>query len=103
MENLGKLRKEHQSLFKEIVEHFKEYNLKAGIHGTSLWNRKYKDVDLLLFSEDNNAASFLQAFETLKSKYPYKILHEKGTPQAGLDYEIEIEGLILHLSFAITL
>jgi capsular polysaccharide biosynthesis protein len=106
MENIyGKLRPEDVLTLKLVIELFRKHNLRAGLHGTSLWNAQYKDVDLLVvaLSENSGAKSFLEALADLKKEYSAKILQQKGEENIGLDYDIEIGKIILHLSYVVLL
>jgi len=101
----GKLRPEDVPTLKLVIELFRKHGLRAGLHGTSLWNAQYKDVDLLIVapSENSGVKNFLEALEDLKKQYPAKILQQKGGENIGLDYDIEIGAMILHLSYVVLL
>lgn len=106
MENIyGKLRPEDVPTLKSVIELFRKHGLRAGLHGTSLWNAQYKDVDLLVIasSENTDVKNFLEALEDLKKQYLAKILQQKGDKTIGLDYDIEIDKMILHLSYVVLL
>jgi len=106
MKNIyGKIRGEDLPLLESVVQIFKKRGLKGGLHGTSLWNRNYKDVDLLVVSGSSASGveSFLMALDDLKNKHSAKILKEKGNELIGLDYEVEIGKMILHLSYVVLL
>ena len=64
----GKIRKEDLPLVREIIDIFKKHNLKAGLHGTSLWNPRYMDIDLLVVSNKNLVDDFLEATKEIKNK-----------------------------------
>jgi len=99
----GKLRKEDIPLIDSVTALFKTHNLRTGLHGTSLWNAKYKDVDLLVCSLQNDVHSFLTSLESLKKEHHAKILEQRGNEHIGLDYDISIGGLILHVSYVVLL
>ena len=99
----GKLRKEDVPVLKSVVAILKKHKLNAGLHGTSLWNPKYKDVDLLVVSDKNGAREFLWALDEMKETHGAEILEQKGNETIGLDYDIKIGTLILHLSYVVLL
>ena len=82
---------------------YRKYGLKSGLHGTSLWNQKYKDVDLLVFSLSGDINSFKKAFNELLEKHYGKILGQRGKEISGLDYDVKIGNMVLHLSYVILL
>ncbi len=101
MNKLGKLRESDKEIILGTINIFKENKLGIGIHGTSLWNPKYKDVDMLAVSKTNNVQDFDKALKELLKQYKGKILEQKGDSTIGLDYDIKIGKLIVHLSFVI--
>ena len=103
MDVYGKIRPEDLPMLKSVVEIFRKHNLKAGLHGTSLWNPRYKDVDVLVVSVENKVNDFYSAFEEVKRQFNAKVLEQKGNETVGLDYDVEIGKLILHLSYVVLL
>ena len=103
MVDYGKLRQEDIPLFEKVVTIFKDHNLHCGLHGTSLWNAAYKDVDLLVISQSNDVSTFRKALDELQSRLHAEILEEKGNESAGLDYDIKLENMILHVSYVVLL
>lgn len=101
MNKLGKLLEVDKEIILGIIKIFKKHELGIGIHGTSLWNPKYKDVDILAVSKTNNVQAFDKALKELLKQYKGKILDQKGDSYIGLDYDIKIGKLIVHLSFVI--
>src|SRR3989344_7899300 len=98
-ENLGKLKAEDIPLILAIVDICRRNGLEAGLHGTSLWNAKYKDIDLLVFSLANDVQVFRKALESILKEQQGKILEQKGNEKIGLDYDIQIKKVIVHISF----
>jgi hypothetical protein len=103
MGKYGKLREKDAPILKSVVELFRKHNLKSGLHGTSLWNPNYKDVDLLVISDKNAIVDFYAALEEMKVRRDVKIISQRGNEKIGLDYDVEIGRLILHLSYVILL
>lgn len=99
----GKLREKDVPVIASVVRIFKKHNLKAGLHGTSLWNPKYKDIDILVISLRNQAQKFYQALEELQKRNQAKIINQRGNETVGLDYDIKIEKAVLHVSYVVLL
>jgi len=99
----GKLREGDLPVLESTLTLFRKYGLKAGLHGTSLWNSKYKDIDLLVFSQSNDVKVFKEALNELLQVDNVELLGQKGDDVSGLDYDIKIDQTILHLSFVILL
>ncbi len=99
----GKLRQEDLPSIEAMVSLFRKHNLFSGLHGTSLWNPNYKDVDLLVTSVTNDVAAFKQALQEMLEAQKGQIVEEKGDDVMGLDYDIRIGSMVLHLSFVILL
>lgn len=99
----GKLRQEDLPLIQEIVNLFRKHELSSGLHGTSLWNPNYKDVDLLVVSSTNDVLAFRVALQEMLLAQKGQVIKEKGNDMMGLDYDIKVEGMVLHLSFVILL
>ena len=97
----GKIRPEDLAALKSVVELFRKNNVKVGLHGTSLWNSKYKDVDLLAvsISGQHGSKNFSKAMEELKKQFSAKIVGQNGNEAVGLDYDVEIGKLVLHVSY----
>jgi len=102
-EKYGKIRKEDLDTVKKAVKIFHKHKLNVGLHGTSLWNHRYKDIDMLVTSKSNKAKHFLDALEELKHVHGIRIVEERGDKETGLDYYIEIGTLVLHLSYVVLL
>lgn len=100
----GKMREEDLPILKSAIEVFKKEGLKAGLHGTSLWNAQYKDVDVLVISTEKSGLShFRKALGLLKKELSANVLQEKGNEEIGLDYDLEIGKLVLHVSYVVLL
>lgn len=83
---------------------FQKRRLKVGLHGTSLWNSKYKDIDLLAVSDRKTGIKdCIASIADLKKKYRAKVLGHRGNESIGLDYDIKIGKMILHLSYVVIL
>jgi hypothetical protein len=105
-EILGKLRKEDVPIIKDIVAILKEFKLNCGLHGTSLWNSSYKDVDLLVFSNNpTGLVDFRKAIQKVSEKFPVAIGKERGNDKIGLDLDLNIDNgkIYLHLSYVVLL
>lgn len=99
-----KIRKEDLPSLKSVVEILRQHNLMAGLHGTSLWNGKYKDVDLLVISDSaDGSKEFFRAVDEIKNGNNAKILEQKGNDTIGHDLDIEVGKMILHLSYVVLL
>src|SRR5574341_2319418 len=81
----GKVRDEDLPVVKSAIGIFKKHNLKAGLHGTSLWNQNYKDIDVLVVSDKNQVSDFYAAFVELEKLG--KVLGQRGNEIVGLDYD----------------
>ena len=103
MGNYGKVQPEDKKALKLLIREFKSKAFHCGIHGTSLWNKNYKDIDILVFSVINRSKSFIEVIENLIKKMGFKLLYKKGTKDAGLDYEMEKGNCIFHISYVILL
>jgi hypothetical protein len=100
----GEIRAEDLVVLKQIIEVFRKANLSCGLHGTSLWNHKYKDVDLLVVSQGTSGVKeFLRTLEELQKKFKAKVTDHRGNETIGLDYDIKIGKMNLHLSYVILL
>ena len=99
MNNYGKIRPEDIPTVEIAVKVFAKHGLSAGVHGTSLWSDAYTDLDLLVFSEKNDADSFRKALEELVTMLNSSIVLQKGDDEIGLDYELQTDTVLLHLSF----
>src|SRR3989344_3489559 len=102
-QKFGKLREEDIPILNEIIVIAKKNGLQFGLHGTSLWNDQYKDVDLLVTSQENNATNFKSFLEEVKEKYSAKIVNERGNEEIGLDCDIKIGRTVLHVSYVVLL
>ena len=102
-ENLGKLKTEDVPTIVQIVETLRRNGLQAGLHGTSLWNTKYKDIDLLVCSSSNCTSIFRKALESILKENQGVILEQRGNEKIGLDYDIQIKRIVIHISFVILL
>jgi len=103
--NYGKIREEDIGALENLVELFKKHGLRAGLHGTSLWNKNYKDLDLLVVSESEKVGvpEFKVALAELLEMFSATVSGENGDDTIGLDYDIQIGKLVLHLSYVILL
>jgi len=99
----GKIRNEDLPVLKAIVLIFKKHNLQVGLHGTSLWNPKYTDIDVLVTSAKNGVKDFYAAIENLKKEHQITISKMKGNETVGLDYEMKIANAIIHCSYVVPL
>ena len=99
----GEVRLEDFSVLKSAIEIFKKHGLQCGMHGTSLWNSKYKDIDLLVMSgsKSNGVKEFLNALEEIRKQFKGKILQKKGNEDVGLDYDLLVGKTILHISYVV--
>ena len=52
----------------QIIKIFRKNKLNCGLHGTSLWNQNYKDVDLLVFSLGDKSENFIKALDDTEYK-----------------------------------
>ena len=98
----GKLRQEDLGVVEEVLSILKAYTLSCGLHGTSLWNAQYKDIDLIAFSQDNDISAFRSAIKELQEKGAV-IEQERGDEVVGIDLDVSYKGSALHLSFVILL
>src|SRR3989338_6687470 len=92
----GKIRDEDLPVLKSVIEIFKKQGFQTGLHGTSLWNKSYKDVDLLVVSSKKDADDFLELLNVLKKQCDAVLMEGRGNKTVGLDYDIKIGKLILH-------
>ena len=100
----GEISADDLILLKQVIEVFRKSNLSCGLHGTSLWNPKYKDVDLLVVSQGTaGVKEFLRALEHLQQKLKAKIVDHRGNDAIGLDYDVKIGKMNLHLSYVVLL
>jgi len=100
----GEISAEDLIILKQIIEIFRKANLSCGLHGTSLWNPKYKDVDLLVVSQGSSGVKeFLRALEELQRKLHGKIIDHRGNETIGLDYDVKIGKMNLHISYVVLL
>lgn len=95
----GKLRKEDVPILQSLLKSLRKYNLRGALHGTSLWNSKYKDVDLLVISAHNDVIAFKQWLAKALNEHQAQILAEGGNEVIGLDYEPKIKDTVFHISF----
>jgi hypothetical protein len=102
---LAVLREEDIPQVQKVVSIFKKHGFGVGVHGTSLWNRKYKDIDLLVFSKDasTNPETYKKVIQELQSEHDAKILEQKGSAELGWDHELNLAETILHISYCLDL
>ena len=95
----GKLRPEDRPALESAVRAFRANGLRSGLHGTSLWNPRYKDIDLLVVAfEKEGVRDFLKAVSRLK-KQGAKVLAKRGNEKIGLDYDMKFGKAVLHVSY----
>lgn len=101
----GNIREEDVPVLEKVLELFEKNGLKAGLHGTSLWNKSYKDIDLLAvsFKETGGVDDFLRVVETLENELGAQVGEMRGNELIGLDCDLEIGPTIFHLSYVILL
>ena len=101
----GKLREADRPVLEAVVRFFKEAGFSAGLHGTSLWNPQYKDIDLLVFSNAGKvgAAEFLKALKAISQKHRGEVANQKGNEEIGIDCDLKIGPVILHVSYVVLL
>ncbi|MFQ5620586.1 MAG: hypothetical protein ACE5FT_01960 [Candidatus Nanoarchaeia archaeon] len=97
----GKLRSADKEVFESVVSMFKAHGLDCALHGTSLWNSAYKDIDLLVIG--GTVGDFRKALSEIKKVYDYTLEFEKGNADVGLDLEIIIGEVVLHISYVLIL
>ena len=101
----GKLREEDRPVLERVVKFFKEAGFGVGLHGTSLWNQHYKDVDLLVFSDAGKAGvmEFLAAVKKISQKHKGEVVNQKGNEEIGIDCDLNIGPVTLHISYVVLL
>ncbi len=100
-EALGELRKNDIKTLTFATSLFKKYGFSSALHGTSLWNKNYKDIDLVVFPKNSRAGEvgkFLVALEKLQ-KSGAKIKTARGNKKIGFDYDINFKKSRVHLSY----
>ena len=98
---LGKIRKGDVPAIMSVIKIFKSAWFSCALHGTSLWNKNYKDIDLVVFPRSSRAGGvgkFLVALEQLK-KSGAKIKTARGNEKIGFDYDIDFSKTRLHVSY----
>ncbi|MCH8049145.1 hypothetical protein IH979_00295 [Patescibacteria group bacterium] len=101
----GQIKKDDITVLKTVVELLKEHDLAVGIHGTSLWNPEYKDIDLVVFGMARRAqpADFLDVIDHLKKDLNAEILKQRGDEKVGFEVELKVRKARFHLSYVILL
>ena len=95
----GKLQEKDLPLLESVVEVFKRHGFNAGLHGTSLWNPNYKDIDLLIVGKDT--AAFRKALVEATMKCKGQIDNLKGSTEIGLDCDLKTPHAIIHISYVL--
>ena len=98
---LGEIRKGDVPAVKSAVKIFKSAGFSCALHGTSLWNKNYRDIDLVVSRPNVNPrdiAKFLVALERFK-KQGAKIKNAKGNKDIGFDYDVLLQKTRLHVSY----
>ena len=90
----GKIRSEDVFLLEFVLKVMR----KRGLHGTSLWNRNYKDIDLLVIGKNEDFAKAIKVLEKNGS-----ILDYKGDSTIGHDYNLRLKDARFHISNVILL
>ncbi len=99
----GKVQKRDSAKLKSILAIFKKHHLQCGLHGTSLWTPKYKDIDILVFSPKRLVNDFELAIRAIQRKFKAKILEMRGNEKIGYDGDLQIGKMIYRLSYVIIL
>lgn len=100
---LGKIRQPDRSILGKAISTFKKHGLCAGLHGTSLWNPRYKDIDLLVVQGDTEhcVPEFLSAIEEIKTQFDCEVVNQFGNASIGYDLQIQFPHLVLHVSYVL--
>ena len=99
----GAIRNEDIPVLDSVLAIFKKHNLSVGFHGTSLWNPRYKDIDILVTSSAKDAQLFLTALDDIQKKHQANMTKIQGNNEIGLDYDLVIDNTIIHASYVILL
>ena len=105
----GKIRPVDIPSLETAIGIFNKHGLCAGIHGTSLWNPRYKDIDLIVVHGDNEhcVPEFLSAIEEIKTQLDCEVVNQNGNASIGYDLEIRVneesKTLVLHVSYVVLL
>ena len=99
----GRLRKADIPKLESLVRFFGKLQMHCGLHGTSLWNSHYKDVDLLVFSSKSNPTKFLRMLKSFVKSKNGKLLEERGNPLIGYDVDVRLGRTIFHISYVLIL
>lgn len=103
----GKIRKSNLRVVEQVIGIFRKYHLRAGLHGTSIWNSYYRDIDLLVVylgkSKREGIDNFRKALADLQKHFGAKVTGTRGDETAGLDYDIQIQKTFLHISYVVLL
>lgn len=99
----GRLRIEDVPILEKALSILKTHHFQAGLHGTSLWNSNYKDIDLLVISESGNsgAVEFLLALKELETALGGRIQNQKGNETIGYDAELISGSCVFHISYVV--
>lgn len=99
----GKIRPPDRILLEKVVSIFKNHGLQAGLHGTSLWNSRYKDIDVLVVQSDAKhcVPEFLSAIEEIKTQFDCEVVNQLGNASIGYDLHIKFSHLVLHVSYVV--
>jgi hypothetical protein len=88
-----------------VVHIFGKHRFQTGIHGTSLWNKQYKDIDVLVFSpsEEVGVEEFHDALQDILVRLDARLLNQKGNETIGIDCEVGIHDAVFHISYVVLL
>lgn len=102
----GKIRPSDLATVKKVVSLLKRKGLRVGLHGTSLWNRNYKDIDVLVIHPSSNLKGleyFQFVLEKIGKMPRAKVLGVRGNAEVGLDVDVSLGQTVLHLSYVLLL
>ncbi|MEK6902077.1 MAG: hypothetical protein AABX02_00620 [archaeon] len=102
-ERFGRLRPADVSKLESLIDWFAKAGFRCGLHGTSLWNAKYKDIDLLVFSSKPKSDSFLRTFNKVLKLSGATLIEQRGNSQIGFDMDVRWGRTIFHLSYVVVL
>ncbi len=103
MTRYGKIRADDQAAISQAETLFFSKGFQVGFHGTSLWNSRYKDIDMLVIDPAGKlgADTFRDVLGTLEKEYRAKVHWVAGNDDTGLDFEVNIKDTLLHISWVI--
>ncbi len=103
----GKIRKSDLRVVEQVIGIFRKRHLRAGLHGTSIWNPHYRDIDLLVVfpkkPRQEGVENFRKGLVDLQKNLGARVIGMRGDETAGLDYDIRISKAFLHISYVVLL